>query len=883
MPTKAKLGLLRWQLGNTLPLIGDWLRQTAAIQLLALARQGQDEATQALAEAALSRSPAIQQWVAQTVRANLPALCPDPVWKVWARTQSPILAEVLRDGASPASTKSGVRLHVLSLLLLGQVPTIKNSDRATRALLEGMQSHDVILRSTARKALTQLQDPDCIRMVCEEARQRNDPALEQIILEGRLLPNEPLDLHIWAALLTQQPASLTELGPEATPLLLDALLTSKRSGTARAALLRLNNPQAVRVFCQRWLETRDPQLESILLEAAYLPAQPPLLRLYCALKTGNRLAANDSPASAVPGLLAALEDDDPTLRSAAEDALLNLKRPEARNALCIAFLKNDQPEVGKLAQRAGYRPANATDQAAFLLLTGQWEALAELDFDQRLGRAAYQSASPELRQRMARAVQQLGRPELLSILTSFAAAEPERMSRQEADILLESLRSASDWPRLWQVTRQLSLPHAMQSVRILSAQGWQPTDALEQALYAQLCKHCQASPTGLDVATLRKAFPPVLPRARVRVSGRINDISFAPNSPTLALASGAGKVVRWNFQHAGIEQVQRNFDHSIYLLTHTKSGRLLCAEYETNTLYEVTKDPDQPPHPVLQNPSRLTSLIPLNEETFFFSRRDSVVGIASVDDLNALRTNKCNFWWGRAACLSPNGENIALLSKHILLINLNSLEYQFLFNSMSKHSAIINSVARCSCFTPEGRLLTGQTNGQIIEYPVLNNNPSLQRQLLLQYNERAEALAFLPGSNLLLCAWSDGHMQLLQWPQKTHFATLASPTSSLISLQVSPDGSFLACGSLNTFWLWDLRTLTLPEMIEQPIANLTPKQLTALSEVLPLLENQAQPEAQAPFRFLHALLEERFRYEIGIEELPGIQAGEFDIMLDEES
>jgi HEAT repeat protein len=883
MSNKTRLNLLRWLLGNTLPLIANWLRQEAASQLLALARQGQDEATQILAEAALSPNPIVQQWIAQTLRANLHTICPDPVWKVWGRTQSPILAEVLRDGASPASTKSGVRLHVLSLLLLGQVPDLKNSERATRALLEGLQSNDPILRATARKALTRLQDPDCIRMVCEEARQSNNPILEQIIREGRMLPDQPLELHIWAALLNQQPASLTELGPEAIPLLLDALKTAKHSGTARVALLHLKNPQAVRVFCQHCLETRDPQLEAILMEAAYLPAQPPPLRLYCALKTGNRLAANDSPASVVPALLAALQDDDPTLRSAAEDTLLHLKRPEARNALCLAFLKENQTEAGKLAQRAGYRPIDPIDQAAFLLLTGQWEALVELDFDQRLGRAAYQAASPEFRQRMARAVQQSGHPELLSILTSFAAAEPERMSQQEAYILIESLRSAGDWPRLWQVAHQLPLIQAIQSVRILSAHGWQPADASEQALYARLCEQCQASPTELNVAALCEAFPPILPRAKVRVSGRINDISFAPNSPTLALASGAGRVVRWNFQHARIEQVQRNFGHSIYLLTHTNSGRLLCAEYETNTLYEVTQDPNQSPLPVLRNKSRLTSLIPLSEGTFFFSRRDSVVGVASLDDPNALRTNKCNFWWGRSACLAPDRQTVALLSKHILLLRLDNLQYQFLFNSMSKHSNIINSVARCGCFTAQGELLVGQTNGQIIEYPVLNNNPSLHRKLLLQYNERAEALTFLPNNNLLLCAWSDGHMQLLQWPQKTLFATLTSPTPSLISLQVSPDGDFLACGSLNTFWLWDLRSLTLPDMIEQPIANLTPKQLVTLSEVLPLLENHASPQTQAPFRFLHALLEERFHYEIGIEDLPNIQAGEFDIMLDEES
>lgn len=883
MLDKARLTLLRWQLSNNLPLIGNSLQERAAAQLLAFARQGNHDATQALAEAALLPFPHTQQLAANTLRANLHTLCLDPVWKVWARTYSPVLAEVLRQGGSPAAAKNGVRLHVLSLLLLGQVPTLKSNEKVTRALLEGLQIKDPILSGTAHKALTQLQDADSIRLVCEQARQNNDPLLQQIIIEGRLLPEDPLELRIWAALLTQQTDTLAQLGPEAIPHLLEALHTPRLSGAARTTLLHLQNPQAVRVFCQRWFETRAPELESILTEAAYLPAQPPQLRLYCALKTGNRLAANNSPASVVPGLLKALEDDDPTLRSAAEDALLHLQRPEARNALCLAFLNDNDPTAARLAQKAGYLPIKAQDQAAYLLLTGQWQALAELDFDQRLNRTAYQTATPELRQRMARAVQQSGRPELLTILTSFAAAEPERMSRNEADILVESLRSLGDWPRLWQVARQLPLEQAMRSVRILAEQAWQPEDGLQQALYAQLRQHCQVAPSDLNMQTLMTAFPAAMPRALMRVSGRINEISFAPNRPILALASSAGKVVHWNFQQARIEQVQRGFYYSIHLLAHTPDGRLLCAERTSNTLYELFSD-GRPPRPILKSNSGITNLLILDSQTCLCTHRDGTVRIIPLDAPSTGNIARYPEWlWARGACLSPNHQSAVLLSHHLVFVNLQTLEYSLLFNSNSNQSKINRSVARCACFTPEGGLILGQHNGQMIEYSTFNNTSQNSRHLVTEYNARAEAVTFLPDTDLLLCAWNDGQMQLLHWPQNTLFSNLSTPNGSLLSLQISPDGSFLACGALNHFSLWDLRTLTLPEMIARPIASLTPKQLAALNELLPLMENSISPETQAPLRFLYAALEERFRYEISIEELPGIQPGEFDIMIDEDN
>ncbi len=84
--------------------------------------------------------------------------------------------------------------------------------------------------------------------------------------------------------------------------------------------------------------------------------------------------------------------------------------------------------------------------------------------------------------------------------------------------------------------------------------------------------------------------------------------------------------------------------------------------------------------------------------------------------------------------------------------------------------------------------------------------------------------------------------------------------------------------SQSSMVLWDLRGLELPTLYSTPLAQASPEQHTLVAG---LLRISGLPASLRPIlELLHALLIRRFRYDIQLDDLPQIQPGEFDILLD---
>jgi WD40 repeat protein len=222
-----------------------------------------------------------------------------------------------------------------------------------------------------------------------------------------------------------------------------------------------------------WAETRDAGLGDWLGRKQWLAAEPLSLRVLTALYTGLHEGMQEAPAAAVPTLVRLTADADRRVADRAGYVLRALARPDAREAVCDAFLNDAHPAAREAAFAGGYQPANAARRALFYFLTGQWQKYESLDFDGSFLRSAYEVASPALRQRLATVAREAGRIEYVA-----AAAREGRRVGEMTDVEWESavavLAGGGRWDDLWRLAGSAPPRWAAKMVLRLAAEEWLP-------------------------------------------------------------------------------------------------------------------------------------------------------------------------------------------------------------------------------------------------------------------------------------------------------------------------------------------------------------------------------------------------------------------------
>jgi hypothetical protein len=128
----------------------------------------------------------------------------------------------------------------------------------------------------------------------------------------------------------------------------------------------------------------------------------------------------------------------------------------------------------------------------------------------------------------------------------------------------------------------------------------------------------------------------------------------------------------------------------------------------------------------------------------------------------------------------------------------------------------------------------------------------------------------------VLTAAADGTLVFTAWANRAVLGRLRAEGGRLTSLHVAPGGDFMAVGdSDSAMSLWDLRVLEVPLLLSRPFATALPVHLAAVAALLG--DGGVPAEVGQALRFVQCVLEHRFRYDIELDELPAIRAGEFDI------
>jgi WD40 repeat protein len=830
-----------------------------------------------------ARSTRIRSSIHKALEKVSQTACINALWREERQTRSTALAEILKTLNQPATAPPEVR--AFSLLRLNRLKQLEDAPpELILPLIQACEDGDPQVATAARKVIGHLQKADALDILCAHwARTRVD-FLARTIQDAGYLAQNPIDVRVLTALKFNQPDQIDTGSAEVVAPLIQAIRDRDTEIANRADYLLRHalSGAALTEFCLRWSQSRDTQLETILLQSSLLPRQPAPLRLLCALKLNQLEITQKCPPRNLELLLSACQDADQTIRSNANSTLRSLQSAESREALCQIFLASGDDEARQAALDAGYLPASPEQRALFLFLTAQWQAYETLDFDQRIMRAIYDTASAELRQRLARTVQSAGRIEYLNILTGIDYRQRVvAMDDSETSLVIQMLSANQNWEKLWLLAQEFPFTYSVQILKLLSASGWIPRPPDERVLFQRLTGLI-TRPMPDNLQALAAQLPDAVPLATLKIHGRVNAVAFAPDQPVLALATGSRKVVLWNYQHGQVSQVLKGFDHSVGQVTFLPDGQMVCAE-RTNGTSEcnLIGFDGQEPYRFGMHAASVTVLHPLPDGTLLTAGRDQKIRLWQMAKRNIIGELDVADW-PRCAAVSPDGRLAAFMGEHVNLVELPGLQPLIGLPPISTKGARIPAgVARCACFALEGSdLLTGQMNGQVVHYMDVNALQRRRKRRLALHNGAAVGICFLPQHSLVITAGSEGELLFIQWPSGEVHSQIKTPLSNLTSLEISKHGEFMATGSAeNAFVLWDLRTQDLPTVMALPLGRFQPENLAAVESLVQVKEI---PEAvRNAMHYLQAILQHRYRFDIQIAEIQRIRPGEFDILVDE--
>lgn len=645
-------------------------------------------------------------------------------------------------------------------------------------------------------------------------------------------------------------------------------------------LEKLTDKTGIDALCAVWAANRYPALAGLITQNKWRASEPPEVLILSALLVGETDFLHKCQADLVPPLAQTAQDVDKLIAERATKTLKNLENIEAQEALCREIVERENAPAQEAALSTGYLPRETQQRALYLFITRQWERYDSLDFDRRLMRLAYLASPEAVRQRVRESLRATGRIDFLSIIAGDGSGERAvQLTSGESEVLAQTLISNHDWAALWKQVFDLPFHWSVRAVSTLVQSGWKPANGEEIPVFDELS--ALAGGLLMEPAEARELFPLAVLQATARVPGRINAVSFAPSHPGLAIGTGQGKVVIWNYQTAKRERVLRNFAHSVGEVVFCPDGTLLCAERtngpETCSIYAFADV--------------------WNDDTSFSlgTHTGSVTALASVGAAQALSAGSDNnlvLWdiaarkeinrrpladWARNLHVSPDGTQVLLLRKGLDLLSLPDLR------DIAKAGK--NAVFRSAAFAPDGTsMFAGTYAGQLFVYrknPKRSDLLTAGKEPLADYppSERLEATETLKRLSLLVVAASGGEIHFFSLDGNTPLGSVTVPGGQVTSLNVSPDEAFMAVGSASaSLTLWDLRSMDLRLLLERPFAQ---AEVTTMPTLTAMLEHANLPaRAHQVLQFAQAVLRQRFRFSIELGEAPSIATGEFDIEIE---
>lgn len=230
-------------------------------------------------------------------------------------------------------------------------------------------------------------------------------------------------------------------------------------------------------------------------------------------------------------------------------------------------------------------------RAAFLLRTGRPEPVRDAVPGGGPTAQAYADAPPDA---PGRALRWAGGPGLAEIV--LGAAGGEERGRRVEELTDAELAHLAGWldaedrlPDLWRLVRDLPLARGHRLLPLLAARhardgsaaeprdAWRPGDEAGRRLLARL-RAIDPETLAAGLAALERDWPAGYHVARIRFRGRVNDLSFAPDAPLLAVATSNRAAGVIDLHRGELVERYDGFVSSVGHVAHVGGGAFVAAE-----------------------------------------------------------------------------------------------------------------------------------------------------------------------------------------------------------------------------------------------------------------------------------------------------------------
>ncbi|OLT36509.1 hypothetical protein BJF79_31140 [Actinomadura sp. CNU-125] len=642
-----------------------------------------------------------------------------------------------------------------------------------------------------------------------------------------------------------------------------------------------------------WKADTGPKtpLRTVLLENSEPPPAPVLDRLWQQWlrspdpKTGDALLRWRRPATggwhASLTAVAVADDADVLREPAHREALLSamlldrnpvhdiaVKRFTALNArvlvdeLCARALTD--PAAERFCRDHDVVPADPVRRSLFYLVTGRPAQHRAVDPDGGLLALAYAAAPADLRARVREAMLTAGELDLVRVIAGNDRV-PD-MSAEETSYLAEQLAERREWADLWALLQDLPLAASVRLVRLFDR--WTPRAADQRRLFALLR---EADPDTVAACTERLSHDPLpaVPQATYLFQGRVNDISFAPDGPFLAVAGITKAVGVFDLRTAELVERYDGFGASVGSVLHLGNGALIAGEHPNQGQPQCRLVRcEGGARRVLHTANGAADCLTLTGDgAFAAGTRDGELLFGDPKGRVRART-VASFGLGRAqwprqlAAHRPTGR-LALLGRSVHLVDPATGD------ARRVHARTTARVA----FADADTLVCAEHDGTLTRVP-LEDGPRHTAKV-----PGFAGMGVLPRTGQVIVADGPGDLHLFGGELLDDAGVHTPPRHGGASgLTVSPDGDFLALGHRDgTIDLFDLRPMELPALARCPMASFVPRHLdlVAAACAAPALDEPARRTLE----LLRACLEHRFRFDVEVGESVALAGGEHDIGL----
>ena len=701
------------------------------------------------------------------------------------------------------------------------------------------------------------------------------------------------------------------------------------------ALRQADDPASLDALWQVWAETRQADLESLLVQMERPAVQPPALHVLSLLKLSQAASLENIGPETVEALLTSAQDPDPTVSEQARQSLGGLANPAAQEEVCRWVIEHDHPQARQAALQAGYAPRDLQRRALFFLLTEQWQRYETLDFDASLLRAVHQAAEPGLRQKIAQVARQAGWAGYVEALAGTGNAAGERSARRvenlsaaEWEVILALLSRHQRWEEAWRLAQSAPPRWSAHLLQNLLEAGWSPTgEAARQALHdlANAAAHCLAQ--GLPLEKLPRELRLLSQRAPARnfthsagparPSSEINPgapLAFSPQGDLLA--SGSDRSISlWDVETGSLHTRLEGHSGVVVSLAFSPDGQILASGSADRSIRLWQLAGGAKPILLGGHAGEVSDLAFSPDGRLLASADPVAVRLWDMQDGRLLHLLPVQEWGAVSLAFSPDGG--ILFSSHAgnalhLWTTHTGEPLGVLMEQVS--SWAIHPAAR----TGQCLLATGSTYGQVrlwqappgallqtldgrIDGAHLAISPDGQilaasdRQrirlwelagalgsplpTLENHTQRITSLAFSPDGRLLASGGEDQRLCLWQVPGGRLAHTQEGFSGGLHRLVFSPNGVQLACADAEKLCLLSLDDLG--RILRTPVGRIGMQQsIQELLERNSLPGSSLPPAERAWLVFARDLYAWHGRFDIEIEDLqPRVLIGDFDIEL----